>query len=63
MLAPFLPALQSALAAQVTLPAESVPDLVLAQIGTNPSALGAVALVLDEIMSEPVPVVSRQSWP
>jgi hypothetical protein len=55
--------MQSALTAQVTLPAESVPDLVLAQIATNPSALGAVALVLDEIMSEPVPVVSRQSWP
>ncbi|GIV81522.1 MAG: transcriptional regulator [Anaerolineae bacterium] len=63
LLAPFLPALQSALAARVTLPAESVPELVLAQIATNPSALGAVALVLDEIMSEPVPVVSRQSWP
>lgn len=63
LLSPFLPALQSVLMTQITLPAESAPELVLAQIASNPSALGAVALVLDAIMSEPVPVLSRQSWP
>lgn len=63
LLSPFLPALQTTLTAQITLPAEDAPDLVPAQIASNPSALGAVALVLDAIMSEPLPVVSRQSWP
>ena len=63
LLSSFLPALQTTLTAQITLPAEDAPDLVPAQIASNPSALGAVALVLDAIMSEPLPVVSRQSWP
>lgn len=63
LLSSFLPALQTTLTAQITLPAEDAPDLVPAQIASNPSALGAVALVLDAIMSEPLPVMSRQSWP
>ncbi len=63
LLSPFLPPLQNALAAQITLPPESAPDVVLAQIASNPSALGAVALVLDEIMSEPLPGATRQPWP
>jgi len=53
-LAPFLAALQADVTAQITLPADGAPSLVLTQIPSNVCALGAVALVLDGIMSEPL---------
>jgi len=53
-LEPFLPAIERAIAEQIILPPESMPQLAPSQIAPNACAQGAVALVLDDIMSEPV---------
>jgi predicted NBD/HSP70 family sugar kinase len=50
---PFLPAIETAVAAQAVVPAESVAEIRLSQIRSNACAMGAVALVLDEILREP----------
>jgi predicted NBD/HSP70 family sugar kinase len=49
----FLPAIETAVAAQVVVPAERVAEIKLSQITSNACAMGAVALVLDEILREP----------
>jgi glucokinase-like ROK family protein len=50
---PFLPAIETTVAAQAVVPAESVAEIKLSQIRSNACAMGAVALVLDEILREP----------
>jgi predicted NBD/HSP70 family sugar kinase len=47
---PVLDALREQVAAQVTMPADSLPDIDISAITSNACALGAVALVLDDIL-------------
>jgi predicted NBD/HSP70 family sugar kinase len=48
-----LPALRKRVAGQVALPADSMARIEISQIPSNACAMGAVALVLDEILREP----------
>ena len=48
-----LATLRQQVAGQVALPADSLPDLLISAIPSNACAMGAVALVLDEILREP----------
>jgi len=50
---PFLPGISTLVAAQVVVPPESVAEIKLSQITSNACAMGAVALVLDELLREP----------
>jgi predicted NBD/HSP70 family sugar kinase len=50
---PVLGALREQVAAQVTTPADSLPEIEISRITSNACAMGAVALVLDEILREP----------
>jgi glucokinase-like ROK family protein len=52
-LGPFLPAIEAGVAVQVVVPADRVAAIKLSQIASNASAMGAVALVLDELLREP----------
>ena len=51
-LAPHLDAVQQAAAAQIVIPRENIPAVVVSQIASNACALGAVALVLDDMLSQ-----------
>lgn len=50
---PFLPRIRTAVAEQVVVPADSLAEIRLSQITSNACAMGAVALVLDELLREP----------
>jgi predicted NBD/HSP70 family sugar kinase len=50
---PFLPGIRTAVAAQVVVPTDSAAEIKLSQITSNACAMGAVALVLDELLREP----------
>lgn len=52
-LEPDLPALVDRVAAQVTIPADSLAAIQTSRIASNACAMGAVALVLDAILREP----------
>jgi predicted NBD/HSP70 family sugar kinase len=49
---PALDVLREQVAAQVTMPADSLPEIEVSAITSNACALGAVALVLDDILRE-----------
>ncbi len=51
-LAPHLEAVRQAAAAQIVIPRESMPAVTVSQITSNACALGAVALVLDDMLSQ-----------
>ena len=52
-LAPSLKAIHAATADQITVPDDSMAEIVVSQIESNACAMGAVALVLDEILRQP----------
>lgn len=52
-LEPFLPALQVVVNGQITVPSDGIGEIKVSQIKTNACAMGAVALVLDDILREP----------
>jgi predicted NBD/HSP70 family sugar kinase len=49
---PALDALRDQVATQVTMPADSLPEIATSTIPSNACAMGAVALVLDDILRE-----------
>ncbi|MBI5957104.1 MAG: ROK family protein, partial [Chloroflexi bacterium] len=53
-LEPFLAAIRTVAARQVTFPSDGSPDIKASSIKSNACALGAVALVLDDILREPI---------
>lgn len=50
---PFLPTLQTIVNGQVTVPPDGIAEIKVSQIKSNACTMGAVALVLDEILREP----------
>ena len=53
-----LPALLDLVTEQVMMPADSRAEIVISRIRSNACAMGAVALVLDEILREPLPQIA-----
>ena len=50
---PFIPAIRDAVTAQLTLSDDGIAQILPSAIPTNAGVMGAVALVLDDLLSEP----------